>query len=734
MKGKKDFLFFNRKAQITISVLLIFFLVFQMFSIVFFSSTESLREFEFRNAMDLALLSAGADLSKGIQVYCTASVIRLALFGMFTLVWLTVFIAPDQIGTIISVTKNIRKLSNAIGKLQEEIPLIYTIKAEVDAYKTFNNNYMYTDAQVVIFLPNSLFNGIISGNLNSKDFYENLKDVDSLKEGFFGLGSRKYTLLSQLKNKLIKSSDESSSYLDTHDVFINSCKVEKRENSEIDLSVAKKLNEFLSCWDNLDNKLNKEAQGEVEKEAKDTLRVVMGGITELKGKIKTFEDHPAITNPNTYFSSDEIVSCLEQAIGIIKNRQSNTDKDKENITSLGNLKTEFMSEEPRFKADILSLKGALGEILSKIELIQIAQEANKQYEENGRKADVAWLQTLLNGVTANISTLKRDINSIKQIIEGTKKILEKYGIPTDSLDTYEKNLDDFKEKIDKLGNSIKSFESTMEITGNGFVKSVSESVQKLVECGKNANEAFDSIKGLRVMIDIATLNGVDLALHLDKISEFQEVINKISDGNFSFISYYSPELSMPDWLISKIVNLPINHDELINEISVHVETTINGLLSGSAVEVLNGILSGPIEEITNIKNNISEQILRQIAFSAAGALVKGALSFGIGALLGVIQGVVIGLVQGFITKFVLNFVVDNIVKGLISPLVNEISDIIKGLVNKFIPNEYGEDLFGVFKNLDILIPRLIGQFYPRDYINFDRYYLQRLIRTGAEAV
>jgi hypothetical protein len=730
MKGKKDFLFFNRKAQITISVLLIFFLIFQMFSIVFFSSTESLREYEFRNAMDLALLSAGADLSKGIQLYCTASVIRLALFGMFTLVWLTVFIAPDQIETIINVTENIRKLSNAIGKLQEEIPLIYTIKAEVDAYRTFNNNYMYTDAQVVIFLPNSLFNGKISGNLNSKDFYENLKDVDSLKEGFFGLGSRKYTLLLQLKNKLIKSSDESSSYLDTHDVFINSCKVEKRENSEIDLSVAKKLNEFLSCWDDLDNKLNEEAQGKIQKEAEDALRAVKDGVAELKLEIRTFEGQPAITYPEKYFPSGEIVGLFESAIEIIQNRQSQSD----DITSLGNLKTEFMSEELRFKGDILSLKGALGEILSKIELIQISQEPNNQYEGKAKEADLTWLQTLLNNVTANISTLKRDINSIKQIIEGTKEILGEYGISTGSLDTYKKNLDDFEKEIDKLDGSIKSFESTMEITGNGFVKSVTASVKKLVECGKNANEAFESIKGLRVMIDIATLNGVDLISNPGKISDFKEVITKISGGDFSFISYYSPELSMPDKLISNIANLPVNSDELINKISVKVNAAIDGFLSESAVNVLNGILSGPIEGITKIESKISEQILMQIAFSAAGALVKGALSFGIGALLGIIQGVVIGLVQGFITKIVVNFVVDNIGKGLISPLVNEISDIIKGLVNKFIRKEDMEDLFRVFKNLDILIPRLIGQFYPRDYINFDRYYLQKLIRLGAEAV
>ena len=715
-----------------------------MFSVVFFSSTESLRSYEFRNAMDLALLSAGADLSKGIQVYCTASVTRLVLSAIYSIVWLTVFLAPDQIGTITDVTSNIKELSKGIGALQKKIPLIYTVKAEVDAYSIFNKNYKYDDGKVVIFLPNSVFNDIIDGRNN---FLYSLKSADSLKEGFFGLGIRKYTLLGQLKNKLFKNNQDSDSYLETHDVFINSCKIKKREKSAIGLSAAEKIDEFCSCWEGgPDEELSEEEQDKIKGEVEGTLDEILKAINKLKKEIKDVLENP-VGNASNFFPPGypHIGSYqVSNAIEYLNLKENKTKEDEENIGTLCQYQGDFELYEGNFSNNNFHLYQYLNSASSNITYINSTYKKsakNGQFVDEGEakkfESDVKSLKEYLNKpLLTTIGFQISTIDSIQGEISDTKNILKSYNLPTIKgvLDGYSGKLEEYEGKIKSLQDSIKYFQGAVRTSGKNFTKKIKHSAEKTfkktVECSTEGFEALNSIKGLRVISDIATLNAPDLISHPGMILKFQDEVLALIKGDFAFISYYSPELSMPETLINKVKNLPTSSDELIKPISENIANAINSLVGGSAEELLDSIVKGPIENIKEIGNNIGNQIVKAIALSAAGTLIKGALSFGAGALLGIIQGVITTAVQSFIPKIVTGFIVNEIEKGVINPLIGEIT---KKVFKDIIPKQLFDPVFKVFRNIKLLIPRLIGQLCPPDCLTFNRYYLQKMIRWEAEA-
>ncbi|MGC9090036.1 MAG: hypothetical protein ACP5IV_07845, partial [Caldisericia bacterium] len=100
MRKSNIYILFNKKAQITISILLIFMIITSVFSVILYSSVEANEGYIFRNNLDFAVLSAGSTLSKGINIYSSLTVTRLTLYMISNILWLIPFFSPEKIGII----------------------------------------------------------------------------------------------------------------------------------------------------------------------------------------------------------------------------------------------------------------------------------------------------------------------------------------------------------------------------------------------------------------------------------------------------------------------------------------------------------------------------------------------------------------------------------------------------------------------------------------------------------
>jgi len=271
---KKEFLFIPRKGQITISILLIFIIVFSTFSFGLYASRQVISTVNFRNAVDAASLSAGADLAKGIGLFITLTGIRLVLFGVSIIVGVIGFLVPGAAGASLKIVETLPKVSHVVEYISRYIPVIYTALATKDAYSTFTKNLQdsgeSTDDAHLIVVPKAFLENLgnsISGeykinsfeslfpldvDYNSRPTEEDVKKtLEFLRKGFTIVAWKKRSFLRAGYEKAVHLLGEkpviSSSGFDINDYDVALIDVYPIRRSETGVSLGDtlKINNFL---------------------------------------------------------------------------------------------------------------------------------------------------------------------------------------------------------------------------------------------------------------------------------------------------------------------------------------------------------------------------------------------------------------------------------------------------------------------------------------------------------
>ncbi len=326
--SSKDYLYFSRKGQITISFLLIFFILFSVFAVGIFASREMWASAKFKGAVDAAALSAGADMARGADLIITLTGIRLALFGISMLLYIISIPVPEIFPVADSVNTLSKKVSKILSTFSRYVPGVYTLKAEIDAYRIFIKNFSLRDQGInkwtfndygIVVIPNylikkipTLFNGKVSASSLQQAFLPtNLEDsITMLQQGVSVFGYRKLSYLERVKKNLGISTEYSSiggvgtleKWLNEHEYIVSSAKISKTETdktetdkkpcSGVDLSDALKISDFLSKWDSSEsNALRDKASSNAKNtQINDTLEKV---LNEADSVVQSVSDNIA---------------------------------------------------------------------------------------------------------------------------------------------------------------------------------------------------------------------------------------------------------------------------------------------------------------------------------------------------------------------------------------------------------------------------------------------------------
>jgi len=338
---KKEFLFIPRKGQITISILLIFIIVFSTFSFGLYASRQVISTVNFRNAVDAASLSAGADLAKGIGLFITLTGIRLVLFGVSIIVGVIGFLVPGAAGASLKIVETLPKVSHVLEYISRYIPVIYTALATKDAYSTFTKNLQDSgestnDAHLIVvpkaFLEN-LGNSIsgedkinsfkslfpLNVNYNSYPTEEDVKKtLDFLRKGFTIVAWKKRSFLKAGYEKAVHLLGEkpviSSSGFDINDYDVALIDVYpiRRSETGVSLGDALKISNFLVKYfdgGNVNNFIEQTGQ-KTRKDVKKTQ------CEDFVGSVESF-----INKSNGTISElpNNVVSCKNNLITQINN-------------------------------------------------------------------------------------------------------------------------------------------------------------------------------------------------------------------------------------------------------------------------------------------------------------------------------------------------------------------------------------------------------------------------------
>ena len=359
--GNKDYLYFSRKGQITISFLLIFFILFSVFAVGIFASREMWASAKFKGAVDAAALSAGADMARGADLFITITGVRLALFGISILLYIISMPCPGILPVAQSVNDLSKKISKMLGTFCCYIPAAYTLKAEVDAYKIFGKNFSPSEQGTsewsfydygIIVIPNYSINGIANllAKLNSRKSDNKVSEdslqgtflpttlgdsVDMLKQGVSVFGYRKLSYLEQIKKNLgikenyseVKGIDSLEEWLNEHEYIISSAKINKREKIGVDLSDALKISNFLGKWDEELTYATKKNDNDKKKgkTLKDILSEVLEKASLICDSTKDIKKDTQYSNGSNCNASypNESVCAANSILHQIKNKEHN---------------------------------------------------------------------------------------------------------------------------------------------------------------------------------------------------------------------------------------------------------------------------------------------------------------------------------------------------------------------------------------------------------------------------
>jgi len=328
----RPYLFIPRKGQITISFLLIFVILFSVFALGLVAEREMWASAKFRGAVDAAALSAGADMAKAADLIITVTSIRLLLFVISRVLYILSIPLPLLYAAASTFNSIAKSISIVLGNFSKFIPLIYLVKAEIDAYGVFKSNFNLKDQGEskwsiddygIIVIPNYTLE-----NLGDLNIFPNLNDMnevsDFLREGVSVFGYRKLSFLEQAKlkfnitnnssgNNILSSvtPQEVKEWINGHDFIVSSSYISKTKDNGIDLSDAVKISDFLSTfWENNPNEaLPKNEDTGTEKSLEDILKKagLIPTTVDEKTKLIKYEDGgnlPYYNNRAVYAAND----------------------------------------------------------------------------------------------------------------------------------------------------------------------------------------------------------------------------------------------------------------------------------------------------------------------------------------------------------------------------------------------------------------------------------------------
>lgn len=708
----KNYLFFNRKGQVTISMLLIFMLLFTIFTTFLVTTTEASRSYRFRESMDAAILSGGADLAKGINIYCNMSLIRSGLLIVYSILPIFLVMMPDKIVLIMNINEKIRKLSGHVANLQEYVPIIYTAKGMIDSYTTFFENYPKKNDQSSFFiiLPNTLIDNLL--NLDFELNLDKIKNPFILKDGFTAFGVREYNFLTKFKNNIYSTKDN---FLDNYDIFINSCVVNKRNESFVDLTKAYDIDQFLRLWEF--------PEEEIEKMLENKLK---GISTNLENIIYKIENYSGSFKDSAKKFLDLINKIKDSnVVNIIKKeleKEYNLILKKENLTKEDEQKLERLQDAIFFCNEIN--KKFIGLISDLNYIILLLNQINFDKQDENLSKNISSLYYTLTNMIMNINNLNYYINKLLEnlnyldIENIENEIIELKKYYYDSK-TYESSIKYF---WDLLENYKRESSKLMNEVLNNVVFYVLQEIlakAKNVLCGIPPFQIIFDLLNLREALkDIFTLDNSYIETIKKDWSDLQSFFESMENGTFSFISYYSPELSIPTNLFDKIANIPSSTQDLTNFILDNLNKLIikiNNEITKIVEDIINSII--PFDFIKELKN--------ALIVGAITTFIKAFFTLGISLLIDFISSVIITL----LTSLIINIIKDRITK----PLLNFVNTTIKNKITNILDNmERLKSILNKIQDFQYLILRSIA--YIRNlpnYISYYKFYIYDLIKEKA---
>lgn len=342
-------MFFPRKAQVTISILLIFLILFSTFSLGIYGAREIISTTNFRNAVDAAALTAGADLAKGIGLYITITGIRLLVFGASIIVAIFTMFFPSAAEGAIEIEKTLPKISHALEYISRYIPVIYTTIAEIDAYKTFEKNLKdnveSTTGVHLVVIPKAFIDEAIKKVSNKeeissiKDMFpvfkydespsleQVIKSIDILRSGFIIFAYKEKTFLKQGYENImnvfgVKNSnteDQIKEFLNNNEFALLEVHPIKRTNTGVDLSDAVMINKFLLNYENPEGNINRRIEQETGKIKKDVQKIeceyFVGSIQSFLATTGDKIDALGTDSNNTW---NNLKGSIDNTIGYLK--------------------------------------------------------------------------------------------------------------------------------------------------------------------------------------------------------------------------------------------------------------------------------------------------------------------------------------------------------------------------------------------------------------------------------
>jgi hypothetical protein len=709
--NRKEYLFIPRKGQITISFLLIFVILFSMFALTLYASREMWASAKFKGAVDAAALSAGADMARGADLLITVTAVRVALFGISMILYIVSIPFPALFATANNVNNFAKEISKWLGTFSKYIPFIYTVKAEVDSYSTFKDNFGVKendspDDYGIVVVPTYSIKNLTEGNFQILPVPSDMKAVtDFLKEGVTVFGYRKYSYLEQFGNNIgFKKAaslgvEKASEWVNNHDVIIVASKIGKTESSGIDLSDVVKIDSFLQRWEgkgDLLEKSNEDKAGNSIGDILDKAQKIVEKVDITRGTI-CFEGNDNYDNSLNKAAVDaandiknkfpcskcdnkgQIVNALDSWIRVCEG------EGKENIGC-------FQYDVDRMKLYASTANGHLGDLIKKYEELLTDLE-------NGKTEDEVKDKLVLDKISLKIDEVRAYANSAI-----TKLTIAKDNLVSNSTCTYtwtdskggthtSQCTVDFSSTISPMNTAISELQDIVNACGEAknAIDSASDKINKetknaadevkgklsdLMGGLERAAGAFKGFPGGKTIAAIfgeyscsgepdfgipsssSSCLGCNIPILGDMTCAFQRDVaqlNQILNGEkFEIASYYSAHLEVPYFLSSEV--------KVINPEC----KTLSGAIDCVFVE-FNSKLTN---DINNDDFNASN-----LAMSIGGTIVSGVLSGG--------TTVIIGTILTTLTEKVLKPLIKNVVADKVIPwLRNEVQVIVEGLKNE----------------------------------------------------
>lgn len=407
---KLQYLFIPRKAQITISLLLIFTIVFSLFGFGIYLSREMISSVDFRNAVDAAAFTAGSDLSKAINLYITIVGIRLVIFGVSVVLFIVSLFVPQVFNICRDIINKLRDAGHSLEYASRYIPVLYTGIAIVDTVTAFNKNLLLngestSDAHIIV-IPTALIEKLLDTkvDLTSKNLFPietnydktpSAEDVAStfefLTKGFTIFAYRKRTTIEKLEEKISKALNETNknkpNFLDDTDFLLIETYPIRRSNTGVSLGDAINISNVLV---NIENGFLRESQDEETKATKQEVKEIQckyyyGGLNTFLENLKNGNYLNSLNLQVSDSNKDNIIKRIneleQQAIECAKSYVSCDCNGKTfNFESLRNKIKSVFSDLKNNVTELISNYNTLNSSLGNIQSVFCGQNENNSID------------------------------------------------------------------------------------------------------------------------------------------------------------------------------------------------------------------------------------------------------------------------------------------------------------------------------------------------------------------